>query len=140
MQDIAIFMQHHWQLSLGLIIVLFILVILEFIKNKHGAKRLSPQQVIQQMNHQNAMVVDVRNIDAFANGHIVGSTSLPLRELEEKIKKIEKYITQPMIITCSAGLESPRAATILTKKGYNVFILNGGIKAWQQAGMPLVKE
>lgn len=140
MQDIVIFIQHHLVLSLALVIVLLILVALEFIKIKRGAKRLSTQQAIQLINHENATVIDIRNKEAFVNGHIVSAISLPLRDLEESTKKLEKYITQPIIIVCASGLESQRAANLLDKKGYNVRVLDGGLRMWQQAGMPLVKD
>lgn len=140
MQDIMLFLQHHWILSTALIAVLILLTIFEFIKGKTGTKRLSPQKAVQLINHENAVVVDVRNAEAFANGHIVGSISLSLRDLETSHKKIEKFVTQPIILVCAAGIDSQRAANLLEKKGYNTYLLENGLRAWQQADMPLVKD
>jgi rhodanese-related sulfurtransferase len=141
MQDIVKFAQLHWILSLALVVVLILLVILEFIKIRRSAASVSSQQAVQLMNHQNAVVVDIRSPEAFVNGHIVGSISLPMRDItEDKIKKIDKLRTQPIIIACTRGQESTRAADILGKKGFNIRVLEGGIFAWQQAGLPLVKD
>lgn len=140
MQDITLFLQHHWMLSTAVVAVLILLTILEFIKGKTSTKRLSPQRAVQLMNHENAVIVDVRNPEAFANGHIVGSISLPFRDLETSHKKVEKFITAPIIVVCATGQDSQRAANALEKKGYNTYLLENGLRAWQQADMPLVKD
>lgn len=141
MQDILIFMQHNLALSLAAVAVLTTLIILEFIKIKKGTNRLSPQQAVQLMNHQNAAVIDIRKTDAFAKGHIVSSISLPFSDLQNKQKKIEKYRAQPVILVCENGVESQKAAAILEKSKFtNVQILDGGLRSWQQAGMPIIKD
>ena len=140
MQDITSFIQHHWILNAGLFVVLFLLIMLEFIKLKRSATRLSPTQVIQFINHQNAVIVDIRSPEIFASGHIVGALSIPFSDFENKLKKIEKLKVQPIILVCATGAESLRAATTLEKRGFNVHILNGGIRNWRAADMPLVKE
>ncbi len=141
MQDIGLFMQHHPALIAALAVVLVLLVILEFIKIKRGANRLTPAQTVQWMNHNNAAIIDIRNYEAFSTGHIVGAISLPLADLTntEKLKKIEKFKNQPIVLVCAAGMETPRAATTLAQQGFNVQVLAGGIRAWRDAGMPLVK-
>lgn len=139
MQDILILIQHQKMLVAALVIVLILLMIVEFIRQKQGAQRLSPQMATQMINHQNALVLDIRPSEAFTTGHIVGSISLPLTELEQKLKKIEKFKSQPIVITCAGGLESPRAAAILTKHGFQVSLLAGGIRGWKEAELPLVK-
>lgn len=140
MQDLGVFLQNHWILSLALGAVLVLLVIVEFIKAKQTSSRLNPQNAVTLINHQNAIVVDIRNTEAFANGHIVGSISLPLRELEENSKKLEKFRQQPLIIVCATGQESARAALLLQKKGFQVQLLNGGLRAWQLASLPIIKD
>ncbi|MEO8401877.1 MAG: rhodanese-like domain-containing protein [Gammaproteobacteria bacterium] len=140
MQDIQLFIQNHLMLCLGLAIVLVILVIVEFIKIKRGGNRLTPAKMTQLINHEKAVIIDVRAQDAFLSGHIVGAISLPLSDIKNKMKKIEKFKSQPVVIICAAGTESSRAAAILTQEGFNnVQTLNGGIRAWRDAELPLVK-
>jgi len=140
MQDIFLFAQHHATLSITLVLVLVLLVILEFIKLKQGAQQLSPALATQMINHQNAIVLDIRNADAFASGHIVDAISIPFAELENKYKKLDKSKAQPVLIVCATGQESSRAAHLLMKNGFNTFTLAGGIRGWKEADMPLVKE
>jgi rhodanese-related sulfurtransferase len=140
MQDILIFIQHHLALTAILVIILGLLMVFEFIKLKQGAQRLSPAFVIQMINHQNAIIVDIRNTDAFSSGHIVDALSIPLAELESQYKKLEKFKAQPIIIVCATGLESLRAASLLQKNGFNTFILAGGMHKWKETEMPLIKD
>jgi rhodanese-related sulfurtransferase len=140
MKDIYVFLQNHSTLSMALIVVLILLFVVELIRLKLSAHRVSPLEATHLMNHQNAIVVDIRSQDAFRSGHIVGAISLPLTDLEKQSKKLEKYLKQPIIIVCATSLESSRAANFLLKNGYNANILAGGVRAWKEAEMPLVKE
>jgi rhodanese-related sulfurtransferase len=139
MQDIIIFINHHMTLSLIFVVVFFMLVVIEFMRLKRSTSHLSPAQLTSLMNHHNALVVDIRSADSFANGHIVGAISLPLSEIEAKIKKLEKHKAQPIVIVCDTGNDAPRAATILNKQGFTTQLLAGGIRAWRTADMPIVK-
>lgn len=140
MQDIIPFIQHHTALVAALVAVLVVLIILEFLKQKQNANRLSPAQAVQYINHKKGVVVDIRNYDAYLSGHIVGAISLPLNEIKDKSKKIEKFKSQPIIIACANGQDSPRAAHLLMEQGFLVHILAGGLRAWRDADMPLVKD
>ena len=139
MQEILVFIEHHWALSLALLVILLLLVVVEFIKQKRGATRVSTTELTRMMNHENAAIIDVRKTDAFDDGHIVGSISLPLSDIEDKHKKIEKYKSQPIILVCANGIESQRAAITLAQKGYNLRMLDGGLRSWRNASLPLVK-
>jgi rhodanese-related sulfurtransferase len=139
MQDISLFIHHHSMLSLALAAVLALLIIVELMRMKRNTNQISPTAATTLINHQNAVVVDLRNTDAFVKGHIVDAISLPFKDINDKYKKIEKFKSQPIVLVCSTGIESPRAETLLTQKGFNVFILAGGIRAWQTADLPLIK-
>lgn len=139
MQDILLFVNHHLALVTLFAIILVVLIILEFIKIKRGGTRLTPADVTRLINHDKGVVIDIRSQDAFATGHITGSISLPLNDLKNKIKKIEKYKLQPVIIVCAAGTDSPKAVATLTEFGFQPQLLNGGIRAWRDAELPLVK-
>lgn len=138
MQDILSLLQHHASLSMTLIILLILLTIVEFIRSKRGAQQLSPALATQMINHQNATVLDVRKPDAFSTGHIVDSVLIPLDELENKYKKLDK--SKPIIIVCATGLESRQAVNVLAKYEFKAFVLAGGLRGWKEAGLPLVKE
>lgn len=139
MQDILIFIQNHAMLVSAIVIVLIFLIIIEYVRQKKGARRISPQYATQLINHDNATLLDIRGSDAFASGHIVGALSIPLADLENKSKKLDKFKTNPLILVSATDVDSQRAANNLMKCGFNVFILAGGIRSWKEAELPLIK-
>lgn len=139
MQDFITFLQFHWLLSLTFVVVIFTLLIIEFVKQKQSATQLSPTQATLMINHQDAVVVDLRSSILFNDGHIIGAQSIPFSELNEKSKKLEKFKSKPIILVCLVGMESPRAAASLKESGFHVHTLAGGMRAWLDADLPIVK-
>lgn len=140
MQNILIFLQDHWMLSLAFLGVFIFILIVEFIRTKQGALQIHPSQAIRLMNHQNAVVIDLRPTDVFQTGHIVNAVSIPFADLESKIKKLDKYKSQPILLVCANGVESRSAAQILAKHQIKTQILAGGIRGWREADLPLAKD
>lgn len=139
MQDIILFFQHHTALCLALIIIVLLLIILEYIKSSRNAGRLTPAKAIQLINHGKAVVVDIRDQGAFSSGHIIGAISLPAMEIKNNSKKLTKFKSRPIVIVCAAGTESQRTAALLVQQGFDARVLSGGLRAWREADMPLVK-
>jgi rhodanese-related sulfurtransferase len=92
-----------------------------------------------QLINADAVVIDVRNSEAFARGHIVNAKNIPLDELDANAEKIQKFGQKPILTVCDAGMSSNRAVASLKKLGLeSVYGLKGGITAWTQANLPLV--
>lgn len=80
----------------------------------------------------------MRDKDIFTKGHIVDA--IHLKNTEAAPKTLEKYKNTPIILTCSKGIQSAQLANTLKTQGFeNVYVLQGGIEAWTQASLPLVK-
>jgi rhodanese-related sulfurtransferase len=101
---------------------------------------LSPQDVVQLMNREKAIVIDVCEPAEFAQGHVIGAKNLPLGQLEEKLAQVVKSKSAQVIMVCQVGARSARAAATARKLGFeNVQSLAGGLRAWQAASMPIEK-
>lgn len=101
---------------------------------------LSPQDMVQLMNREKAIVIDVCEPDEFARGHVIGAKNLPLGQLEEKLAQVVKSKSAQVVMVCQVGARSARAAATARKLGFeNVQSLAGGLKAWQAASMPVEK-
>ncbi len=101
---------------------------------------LSPQDMVQLMNREKAVVIDVCEPGEFAQGHVIGAKNLPLGELEAKLPQLVKNKATPVVMVCQVGARSARAAATARKLGFeNVQSLAGGLKAWQAASMPVEK-
>ncbi|MDO8654386.1 MAG: rhodanese-like domain-containing protein [Undibacterium sp.] len=106
---------------------------------RRGAK-VSQLQATQLINQGKTLLLDVRTAQEFANGHLQNAKHIPLAELGNRLKEIEKSKNNTVITICERGVRSASAATLLTKAGFaQVFSLDGGVAAWKSQGLPTVK-
>ena len=104
------------------------------------ATGISPAEAVQCMNRDKGMVIDVCSAAEFAQSHVKGAVNVPLDELEDRLGKTVKNKSTPLILVCAAGSRSKRAQAIAQKLGYEkVHSLQGGLKAWKEANLPLAK-
>jgi rhodanese-related sulfurtransferase len=105
------------------------------LRSRAGAA-ISSTQAVQMMNHQHAVLVDIRPSEAYNAGHVPQARSLPLSDLEKKAGALPK--NKPIIVICDIGRTAISAATRLRKLGFTeVVTLDGGLKAWMTAGLPV---
>lgn len=110
-------------------------------KRLHGAKEVGIVEAVQLINRQDAAIVDVREPGEFKTGHIPNARNLPLGQLGERTKELDKLKGRPILLACASGNRSVSAAGSLRKAGFEqVYSLAGGLGAWQQAGMPVEKS
>jgi len=140
MQDLITFISNHPVLCLATALVFVLATIVELIRARRNIINISPSRVTMMINHDNAVVIDIRANDIYRKGHIIDAVSMTSKELRENSKRLEKFRIRPIIVTCNAGIESQKVAALLLKHGYNVYSLSGGMRAWIEAQMPVVKE
>lgn len=105
-----------------------------------GVQALVPQQAALLINHEDAVILDVREDSEYTQGHILNAIHIPLGALSGKIDKLNKYRDRPIIASCMTGSRSSSACSTLKKNGFeNLYNLKGGVMAWQNANLPLVK-
>ena len=84
------------------------------------------------------MVLDVREADAFAAGHIPGAVSIPRGQLELRVNEEIPDPTLRIVCACEFGKISTLAAATLRSLGYmHAAALDGGMKAWREAGLAI---
>ena len=110
------------------------------LKRGAGGPWVNTLQATQLINREDALVIDVRDADAYAKGHILGAKSVPLAELARRSADLDKHKAKAVIVSCQNGDRSASAAATLRQNGFTrVHPLNGGFAAWQQAGLPVEK-
>jgi rhodanese-related sulfurtransferase len=83
-------------------------------------------------------VIDVREDDEYAGGHIEGAHHLNYKNIWQEHRSLSLDKSKPIIITCAAGIRASTAASILQRSGYTqVTNLRGGMDAWLSAGLPI---
>ncbi|WP_133650012.1 rhodanese-like domain-containing protein [Paraburkholderia flava] len=109
--------------------------------SRRGRGGLSSAEATQLINRRNAVVVDLRSAEDFAKGHLPSARHLEFAELQAKVGQLVKNKSNPVLLVCQTGQQSNKAVRVVQDAGYaEVYVLQGGVNAWQQAGMPVVKQ
>ncbi|MCM1066878.1 MAG: rhodanese-like domain-containing protein [Muribaculaceae bacterium] len=88
-----------------------------------------------------AYLLDVRRPDEYAAGHLRGAhllNWLDTAEFEQDSRMLDKSAT--IYIYCRSGRRSNDAARFLSRQGYRVVDMAGGIIAWENDGLPIAEE
>ncbi|MEJ2345376.1 MAG: rhodanese-like domain-containing protein [Gammaproteobacteria bacterium] len=141
MHQLPEFIGNHLALSIAFVVLLIAVVVTEIRFRTGGSNDLSPLQTTQLMNHQNAVLVDVREHKEFQEGHIANAIHIPLSQINDQAKKLEKYKKRPIIAYCRTGSRSGSACNRLQKHGFeSVYNLRGGLMAWQKDNLPVTRK
>ena len=86
-----------------------------------------------------AYLLDVREDDEWAAGHIAGATHIPMSGLLPRVAEVPK--DRDVVVVCRVGSRSAQVTAYLRQQGWdNVRNLDGGMIAWVRAGRPIVSE
>ena len=95
----------------------------------NSLNRIAPQRALE-LRQQGAVVVDIRDPQSFALGHISGSRHLDNFSLADFIANAD--LDTPLIVSCYHGNSSQSAAAYLVGQGFaEVYSLDGGIELWR---------
>lgn len=83
------------------------------------------------------VLLDVRSPIEFETEHIADSVNVPLDEIEARCNEVPRK--GQLVVICRSGKRAERAAYTLLGKGFQPKVLEGGLLAWREAGLP-VKE
>jgi rhodanese-related sulfurtransferase len=138
MDRILDFTGNHTVLVLALTISFFVVIFSELRRKASGLVNVEAIEAVRLINND-AIVLDLRSVDAFAKGHIVSARSVPLDELDAKMSGFGAMKSKPIIAVCDSGVSSTKAVNTLRTAGFeSVYGLKGGMAGWGQAGMPVV--
>jgi len=105
-----------------------------------GISVLSVTEAVMLMSRKSALVLDVREPDEFAQGHLQGARNVPLSQLSARLKELEKFRDKPVLVVCERGRRANTAAKLLKAQNFTALnVLKGGMQAWIEAKMPSSK-
>jgi rhodanese-related sulfurtransferase len=106
-----------------------------------GKYAVDPLTATALINHEDAVVLDVRSMAEFKDGHIVNAINIPINGLGGNLKQLEKNRQRPIVTVCRSGSRSGSACRVLRKHGFeNVKNLRGGMMAWESANLPVKRK
>jgi rhodanese-related sulfurtransferase len=94
---------------------------------------VTPQQALEMVQSGAAYGIDVREIDEWDLGHSDLFTLNPLSTFDSDILPTDK----PIIFICRSGIRSGKACDAVEPSGRKVLNMEGGMLAWQEAGLPM---
>ncbi|OAN42982.1 sulfurtransferase [Paramagnetospirillum marisnigri] len=104
-----------------------------------GLIELEPHTVKAMLDAGEAVLVDVREDDEFAEAHIDGAVLSPMSDFE--LETWPSFPGRKVIISCLGGVRSAAVARKLMASGQGWAIhLKGGLNAWRDAGLPVVEQ
>ena len=96
------------------------------------------QTVASLRGRDDVVLIDVREQWEYDEGHIPNITLMPMAEVPNRLSEIPRDKT--VIVTCRSGNRSGQVTQFLQQNGFdNVHNMQGGIVAWQQAGLDVEK-
>ena len=105
-----------------------------------GVPEVGALEAVQLLNRKDAVMIDVREAGEFSAGHAPNAKNIPLAQFGKRIGELEKFKNRPAVVVCQTGGRAHTATALLKKAGFaEIFVLAGGIGAWQQANMPVEK-
>jgi rhodanese-related sulfurtransferase len=105
-----------------------------------GVANISATEAVLLLNRAKPLVLDVRDAAEFATGHIQGAKNMPVAEIANRLKEIEKFKDKPVLVHCQKGMRGKAACAILKAQQFSTLQhLEGGLDAWVEAKLPLVK-
>ena len=133
------FAGNHPVLVMALAGILLMLILSEVQQRFSNTKEVSPAEATRLLNHENAVLIDMRSDKDYREGHIVNAVSAPLADGKVPAS-LEKHRDRPVIVYCQRGQRSAGYCNQLGKQGFEtVYNLHGGLNAWQKADLPLTK-
>ena len=133
------FVANNWYLFAALVVVLGLLLLDPIRQQASGIKKISSLEMPRYLGDQ-GVIVDVSEAGDFKKAHIPKSLNMTLKTMQSGLGKLEKQKKKTVVVVCQAGNKAAPAARFLIKNGFeNVYLLSGGMMAWQKENLPVEK-
>lgn len=139
MERLIEFAGNHPYLVAAAVFMVVVVIVSEMRTRIQDFAAIAPHDAIRLMN-QGALVLDVRDGEPYAAGHIGEARHVPLKEVAGSAETLKKFREKPVVTYCETGMNGGAAARELRKLGFSkVFSLRGGLNAWRHENLPVVR-
>lgn len=131
------FIVNRWQLVGAFAGLLIALIVVE---GRRAGRKVGPQEAVQLLNHDEAIIIDVRERKEFKEGHIKGAVHIPFAQIAERKGELQKHSDKLIILADKSGQHAGMVGKQLLKEGLNIARLAGGMMDWRAANLPVARE
>ena len=143
MEQYLEFIGNHPYMVLALVVTLAMIAFAEYQHYSNRPFSLEPLEFSRLSGDGSTVLVDIRKPSLFERSHIVSAINISLGNLTTKVALDQlrlKHKGKKIVVYCQNGSISPRARSILVKKGLDpVFFIAGGVAAWKKMDLPLTE-
>lgn len=129
------------KIMLALALLAIVSFLPRIVSNMRKGPMLSVAELKQRLDAQEEiLLLDVRTAEDYVGeqGHIAGSTLIPVEELAQRSDELNDYLEKPIAIICRTDKRSARAARLLAQKGFaDVHVVKMGMTDWINSGYPV---
>lgn len=116
-----------WYFFIIVVVAILAYTLYNYFAQKRIVKTLTEEEF--RAGYRKAQLIDVREVNEFEGGHILGARNIPLSQMKMRMKEIRP--DKPVYLYCQSGMRSARVAQMLHRKGYkDLYQLQGGFKKW----------
>jgi len=139
MDQLLDYFTNHPLLAGAAVVMAALVAAYEIRRRGEGSAAVAPNEAIRMMN-AGAVLLDLRSANHFKDGHIAGARNLPGDQLASDARAIEKFAGKKLILYCDSGTTTAAALRTLARAGIrDAASLRGGLAAWKQENLPVVK-
>jgi rhodanese-related sulfurtransferase len=138
MAQLVEFTLRHPLLVGATVVAIIALIAYEIRLRSQAGVSVGAQQAVRLIN-QGATIVDLRDAEKFADGHIVDAINLTPAELASKPEARLKKKKKPVLLVCDTGASSAKLVNAIRQAGFeDTWALDGGLAGWMRENLPVV--
>lgn len=133
--------QRRYLFGIVIILIISVLAYTQLLSNENPIFEYGDVTVEQakQLIEENSrlVILDVRTVSEYDDGHIEGALNIPVQEIEGRLDELSK--NDEILVYCRTGNRSFTAIEIMNADGFTkIYHMNRGITAWIDADYPVV--
>ncbi len=134
------FLANNWMLVLIMFMSGALLLFPLIQRRSSGMTEVGNVRLTYLINREDASILDIREAREMTGAKIIGAVHIPYSQLKDRLSDIKADKSKPLIVYCARGQRALMAGSTLKTAGFTqLFNLNGGFKAWSEAGLPVDK-
>ncbi len=141
LNQIVEFSTNHPILVMSFLAIAGIILVTELRNLTARFANVGPALAIGIINKDDAVLLDVREMNEIKEGMINQAIHIPLSAINKRLGELDKYKDHPVVVYCRSGNRSGSVCRTLSGRGFEkVYNLAGGIMAWQDAHLPIIRK